>query len=65
MALATAITVAAAMLALFAGVAKLAAPRGAVVAMHAVGLPSSDALVRLGALAVAAYRVERALRRSP
>lgn len=54
-----AITIVAASLAVGAGLTKLLSPRSAVVAMRSVGLPSSDAAVRLGsvvecALAVAA-----------
>jgi hypothetical protein len=49
-ALSASITVVASLLALGAGAAKLRSPRTAVVAMRAVGLPSSDALVRLGSL---------------
>ena len=49
--LATAIAITAAMLAVLAGVAKLARPHDAVLAMQAVGLPSGEALVRAGSLA--------------
>lgn len=46
----TAITIVAALLAVGAGLTKLLSPRAAVLAMRSVGLPSSDAAVRLGSL---------------
>lgn len=49
MPLATACTVVACVLAIGAGIAKLARPRGAVAAMRAVGLPSGAWAVRVGA----------------
>lgn len=48
--LTTSCTIVAALLALGAGLAKLWRPRSAVDAMHAVGLPSGTAAVRLGSL---------------
>jgi hypothetical protein len=53
----TSITIVAALLALGAGLAKLWSPRTATVAMRAVGLPSSDAVVRLGALGECAVAI--------
>jgi hypothetical protein len=47
----TSITIVAALLALGAGLAKLWSPRTAAVAMREIGVPSSDVVVRLGALA--------------
>jgi Methylamine utilisation protein MauE len=46
----TALTIVAALLAVGAGLTKLVSPRSAVLAMRSVGLPSSDAAVRLGSL---------------
>jgi amino acid efflux transporter len=46
----TALTIVAALLAVGAGLTKLLSPRSAVLAMRSVGLPSSDAAVRLGSL---------------
>jgi hypothetical protein len=53
----TSITIVAALLALGAGLAKLCSPHTAAVAMREVGVPSSDTVVRLGALAECAIAV--------
>ena len=53
----TALTIVAALLAVGAGLTKLLSPRSAVVAMRSVGLPSSDAAVRLGSLVECAVAV--------
>jgi hypothetical protein len=53
----TALTIVAALLAVGAGLTKLLSPNAAVVAMRSVGLPSSDAAVRLGSLVECAVAV--------